>query len=42
MMVIGTKNGKTHCYQIDTTNCVIDGVQFSRGEFEEILKNLED
>lgn len=40
-MVIGDKNGKTHCYQVDSTNCIIDGIQYSRNEFEKILREIE-
>lgn len=39
MVLIGGEHN-TNCYQIDSTNCTIDGVKYSEREFNQILNKL--
>ena len=42
MVLIGDKNGRTHCYYIDDNNHTIDDVQYSESEFNKIIKEISN
>jgi len=42
ILIGGDEYGKTQCYQIDSTNHIIDGIQYSEEEFNRILRKIEE